>query len=80
MGGRTLTANSVRSSRGYLITGDYVVSGVDLPAGGGSGTINFNPTFNNTVPANAEVIAAWAFWGNHRASGQYTIYQRASPR
>ena len=62
MGGQTPAPASVRSSRGYLITGDYVVSGVDLPAGGGTGTINFNTTLNNAVPANAEVIAAWAIW------------------
>jgi hypothetical protein len=60
IGGQTQTPDTLQYSRGYLVTGDYVVSGVDLPPGGGTGTINF--TGANTVPAGAEVVAAWAIW------------------
>lgn len=61
-GGQAQSPNTLPYSRGFLVTGNYVVGGVDLPRGGGTGTINFNSQLGNTVPAGAEVIAAWAIW------------------
>jgi hypothetical protein len=54
-------------SRGYLITGGYVVGGVNLaPASGGggflSGTINMAGA--NTVPPNVDILGAFLYWGS----------------
>ena len=61
-------------SRGYLLTGNYVVSGVDLTEqqnppdsnGMSTGTINItkcSPTVTtNCVPADADIVAAYMYW------------------
>ena len=49
-------------SNGFLVTGNYVVGGVDLPKAGGLGTINFDAAHGNTVPAGADIVAAYLYW------------------
>ena len=53
-------------STGYLLTGDYVVGGVDLDSRGAkgfqTGTINLDAAHGNTVPPNADVLAAFLYW------------------
>jgi hypothetical protein len=61
-GGQAQSSDSLRFARGFLVTGDYAVGGVDLPRGGGVGTINFNRANGNEIPTGAELIAAWAVW------------------
>src|SRR5215217_4941011 len=52
-------------SRGFLVTGNYVVGGVDLTEtanpivnGFSTGTIQVG----NSVPANADIVAAYLYW------------------
>jgi hypothetical protein len=66
--GHTEASGALPFSRGYLITGGYVVGGVNLaPASGGggflTGTINMSGT-NHEVPANADILAAFLYWGS----------------
>src|SRR5262245_49579788 len=44
-------------SKGFLVTGNYVVAGVDLPKDNASGSINVSG-----VPDNADIIAAYLYW------------------
>src|SRR5262249_53062635 len=44
-------------SKGFLVTGDYVVAGVDLPKANASGTITVSG-----VPDNADIISAYLYW------------------
>src|SRR5580765_2305333 len=44
-------------SKGFLVTGNYVVAGVDLPKANGSGTITVAG-----VPDNADIISAYLYW------------------
>ncbi len=46
-------------ANGFLVTGNYVVAGVDLPKDGGPGTIHLG---NDAVPADADIIAAYLYW------------------
>jgi hypothetical protein len=49
-------------SRNYLITGNYVVGGVDLaPASGGGGFLTGTISMNG-VPANADIVGAFLYW------------------
>ena len=67
--------NTLPYTKGFLVTGDYVIGGVDLNEqdhlimnGFSTGTINIRETpcppgqLCNVVPANADVIAAYLFW------------------
>jgi len=54
-------------SLSYTVTGDYAVGGVDLlpsPQTNGfqTATIHMGTTADNTVPANAEILAAFLYW------------------
>lgn len=60
--GHAQGADALGYSRGFLVTGNYVVGGVDLPRDGGTGTINFNGALGNTVPPDAELVAAFLYW------------------
>src|SRR5262249_5682780 len=44
-------------SKGYLVTGNYIVAGVDLPKANGSGAITVSG-----VPDNADIISAYLYW------------------
>ena len=60
--GHAQVPDALPFSRNYLITGNYVVGGVDLaPASGGggflTGTINMSG-----VPANADILGAFLYW------------------
>ena len=60
--GHAQVPDALPFSRGYVVTGGYVVGGVDLaPASGGggflTGTINMSG-----VPANAEILGAFVYW------------------
>src|SRR5215204_3439597 len=46
-------------ANGFLVTGDYVVSGVDLPKTGGMGTISLSDARLN---GGIEVVAAYLYW------------------
>lgn len=51
--------------KNYFITGDYRAGSIDLsnPAGGFvEGDIHFNDALTNTVPANADIVAAFLYW------------------
>ena len=51
--------------KNYFVTGDYSVGSIDLtnPAGGfATGDIHFNDAIGNTVPANADILAAFLYW------------------
>ena len=60
------SANALPYSRGFLLTGNYVVGGVDFTSGQNpvdqnglaTGTIKFNDTLGNKVPDDAEIVAA----------------------
>ena len=54
-------------SLSYTVTGDYAVGGVDLlPSphtdGFQTATLHMGTTEDNTVPANAEILAAFLYW------------------
>ena len=49
-------------SAGFLVTGNYVVGGVDLLTNGEAGIIHFDEAHGNAVPAGADVIAAYLYW------------------
>jgi Bacterial Ig domain len=56
--------------RGFLITGNYVVGGVDMtsqdnpadPNGLATGQIRFNSTIGNEVPDDADIVGAYLYW------------------
>src|ERR671913_90002 len=48
-------------AKGYTVTGNYVVSGVDLPASGVGGYVTGTINMNG-VPADAEILAAFLYW------------------
>ena len=57
--------NALPFFKNYFITGDYRVGSVDLsgPAGNfATGDIHFNDALGNTVPANADIVAAFLYW------------------
>ena len=53
----TVAQDPLPYSKGYLVTGNYVVAGVDLPKANGSGTITVAG-----VPDNADIISAYLYW------------------
>jgi hypothetical protein len=61
-GGRAQTSDALPYANGFLLTGNYVVGGVDLPKSGGVGTISFNAASGNLVPENADIVAAYLYW------------------
>src|SRR5215475_14705744 len=57
--------------KNYFVTGDYVIGGVGLrglgdPTGFATGTVNIPDTGNyanaKTVPAGADIVAAFLYW------------------
>jgi hypothetical protein len=61
-GGSAQSIDALNYSRGFLLTGNYVVSSVDLPRGGGSSSLTFTTAKGNAVPADAEIAAAYLYW------------------
>jgi hypothetical protein len=61
-GGFAQTPDPLAYARGFLVTGNYVVAGVDLPRAGGTATLNFSNAGGNAVPADAEIVAAFLYW------------------
>src|SRR5688572_15101566 len=74
LGGGAQTGDALPYSRGYLVTGNYVVGGVDLteqqnPAdqnGLATGTIHITKcapqTTTNCIPEDADIVAAYLYW------------------
>src|SRR5262249_55974255 len=61
------TPDALPYSLSYTVTGDYAVGGVDLlPASQTNGfqtaTIHMGTSADDTVPANAEILAAFLYW------------------
>lgn len=61
-GGSAAPSDVLTYSRGFLLTGNYVVSTIDLPRGGGVGELVFSETGGNAVPADAEIAGAYLYW------------------
>jgi VCBS repeat-containing protein len=60
--GHAQVPDALPFSRNYLITGNYVVGGVDLaPASGGSGFLTGTINMSG-VPANADILGAFLYW------------------
>ena len=59
---QTPTPDALQYANGLLLTGNYVVGGVDLPKSGGVGTINFDAARGNRVPQDADIVAAYLYW------------------
>ena len=53
-------APTLSYARAFLQTGNFVVSSIDLPRGGGSASLSFSGS--NAVPPNAEISAAFLYW------------------
>src|SRR6476646_2576955 len=53
----TVAQDPLPYSKGFLVTGNYVVAGVDLPKASASGSIVVSG-----VPANADIIGAYLYW------------------
>src|SRR5262252_1560146 len=53
----TVAQDPLPYSKGYLVTGNYVVAGVDLPKANASGAITVSG-----VPDNADIISAYLYW------------------
>src|SRR4029079_19644677 len=53
----TIAQNPLPYSKGFLVTGNYVVAGVDLPKTSASGTITIGG-----VPDNADIVGAYLYW------------------
>ncbi len=71
--------------RGFLITGNYRVGGVDFTAdsvpptdGFATGQILFNT--NNAVPAGSEIVAAFLYWEAIYATWRKADRGRRVPR
>jgi hypothetical protein len=62
IGGSAASLDVLTYSRGFLLTGNYVVSTIDLPRGGGTGDLVFSEANGNAVPADAEIAAAYLYW------------------
>ncbi|MDP2322069.1 MAG: Ig-like domain repeat protein [Acidobacteriota bacterium] len=62
LAGQAQLPDALRYSRGYLVTGNFVVGGVDFPPGGGSGQILIGSATGNAVPADSDVVAAYLYW------------------
>ncbi len=64
--GRALAGDALPYTRGYLVTGDYVVGGVDLTEEAnppGTDGMSTGAVIQMTgVPANADILAAYLFW------------------
>jgi hypothetical protein len=81
-GGGQPLADALDYSRGFLVTGNYVVSGVDLKRTGGTGTLRFNSAQQNQIPADAEITGAYLYWESVEPAelDQYTgVIFRGSP-
>ena len=55
----TAVPDALPFATGFLVTGNYVVSGVDLPKAGGLGTINFN---ESALAGGADIVGAYLYW------------------
>ena len=69
-GGAIAVSDPLSFDRGFLLTGNYVVGGVDFTPqnntsvnGIAEGTIRFDSlTLNNGVPPNSDIVAAYLYW------------------
>lgn len=64
-GGQAQATDALPYSTGYLLTGDYVVGSVDITdasALSATATIHIGDTPANTVPPNADILAAFLYW------------------
>src|SRR5512143_2369271 len=60
--GQAQAGDALPFSKGFLVTGDYVVGGVDLdPHSAANGFITGTISMNG-VPANSEILAAYLYW------------------
>jgi hypothetical protein len=58
-----VTGAELPYSRGFLVTGDYVAGGVNLPnAATGQTRVTGTIPMGNAVPANADIVAAYLVW------------------
>ena len=55
----TAVPDALPFATGFLVTGNYVVAGVDLPKAGGLGTINFNEP---ALAGGADIVGAYLYW------------------
>src|SRR5262245_23136297 len=53
----TVAQNPLPFSKGFLVTGNYVGAGVDLPKANASGTIMVSG-----VPPDSDIISAYLYW------------------
>ena len=60
-------SDSLSFFKNYFVTGDYAVAGVGLKGTGVNGFATGSITMNS-VPANADVIAAYLYWGTEETS------------
>lgn len=60
--GRAANGDSLRFFKNYFVTGDYAVAGVGLRGQGIGGFAQGTINLNNSVPAGADVIAAFLYW------------------
>jgi hypothetical protein len=60
--GAAQSSDALAYARGFLLTGNYAVSSVDLPRSGGVGTLAFSTARGNAIPAGAEIAAAFLYW------------------
>ncbi len=67
-------ADALPFAKSYLVTGNYVVGGVDLPSNGQNGFVT-GPIPIAGVPANAEILAAFLYW--ETTTNSPTIKQQA---
>src|SRR5207344_1875178 len=78
---QTEATDALPYAKGFLITGDYAVGGVDLlPASGGGGFLTGTIPMSG-VPATADVLAAYLYWetiSNHIAQVDHPKF-RGSP-
>ena len=71
-GGQAQGSAGLPYSTGYLVTGDYVVGSVDITDAtnfSATGTIHIGNTPANTVPQDADIIAAFLYWETIAPSG-----------
>src|SRR3954462_13964004 len=57
----TAVPDALPFATGFLVTGNYVVAGVDLPKTGGQGTISFKET-ETALAGGVDVVAAYLYW------------------
>src|SRR5712691_10454365 len=81
--GHAQTQNPLPYSNGFLVTGNYVVGGVDIDSslavnGFRTSTIPMSGT-GNTVPANADILAAYLYWETIDLLGSPNLNPQTTP-